>query len=197
MPGITTAFAVPISLYAAFRIFQLGRKARRLKLGRDGERAVGQFLDDKLRPLGYHVLHDVRGGNWNIDHIIVGPNGLFTIETKTRSKPRRGCPVVRYDGESVTVGGWKPDRDPVSQANAQAAWLSETLSRSLGLKLPVQAVVVFPGWFVEASGSQSAGKAWVLSPKALPSFVTNNRASIDARTANTVSHFLRQMVRSG
>src|SRR5690606_19662819 len=71
-PKLITAIAIPIVFYCAFRLFRITRRIHLLKLGRDGERAVGQYLDDKLRPLGFFVLHDISAGNWNIDHVIVG-----------------------------------------------------------------------------------------------------------------------------
>src|ERR1700677_3526682 len=58
---------------------------RSAKLGRDGERIVAEFLDP-LRKCGYEILHDVVGGNFNVDHVVIGPTGVFVIETKTRSK---------------------------------------------------------------------------------------------------------------
>jgi hypothetical protein len=69
-------------------------------LGRDGERAVGRTLE-RLVADGYHVFHDIVGPNWNIDHLMIGPGGIFTIETKTRSKLERGHAVIRYRAEQV------------------------------------------------------------------------------------------------
>ena len=44
---------------------------------------------DPLREDGYRIFHGFPGGpNWNIDHIAIGPGGLFVIETKVRSKRR-------------------------------------------------------------------------------------------------------------
>src|SRR5690348_16911647 len=51
--------------------------------GAEGEEAVGELLEG-LREQGWRVIHDVSFGRGNIDHIIVGPGGIFTIETKSR-----------------------------------------------------------------------------------------------------------------
>jgi hypothetical protein len=56
-----------------------------LLLALTGERAVGQFLEEKLRPLGYHILNDLPGDGFNLDHVIIGPTGIYCVETKTRS----------------------------------------------------------------------------------------------------------------
>jgi Nuclease-related domain len=35
------------------------------------------------------VLHDVSLGRGNIDHVVVGPGGTFTVETKSHRGSRR------------------------------------------------------------------------------------------------------------
>jgi Nuclease-related domain len=49
--------------------------------GADGEERVGQILDG-LREDGWLTLHDVQLGRGNVDHVVIGPAGIYTIETK-------------------------------------------------------------------------------------------------------------------
>jgi hypothetical protein len=51
--------------------------------GAAGERKLGAELD-KLRNEGFAVLHDRRipGRRANIDHVVIGPAGIFVIDTK-------------------------------------------------------------------------------------------------------------------
>jgi len=51
--------------------------------GAEGEEVVGEILES-LTGDGWQVIHDVSFGKGNIDHIVVGPGGLFTVETKSR-----------------------------------------------------------------------------------------------------------------
>jgi hypothetical protein len=51
--------------------------------GAEGEEVVGEILES-LTTDGWQVIHDVSFGRGNIDHIAVGPGGLFTVETKSR-----------------------------------------------------------------------------------------------------------------
>ena len=69
---------------------------------------------------------DIRSGN--IDHALIGPGGIFAIETKTISKPQSGKCEVSYDGNRVLVNGRAPDRDPIVQAKACARQLREMLA---------------------------------------------------------------------
>jgi len=52
--------------------------------------------------------------------VLIGPAGVFTVETKTRTKPH-GDARVTFRGEALLVAGFEPDRDPIVQARAQAA----------------------------------------------------------------------------
>jgi len=64
--------------------------------GARGEELLGQRLDG-LAERGVHVLHDRRipGSKRNIDHIAVGPSGVFVIDAK-RYKDKR--PSLRVEG---------------------------------------------------------------------------------------------------
>src|SRR5689334_11974907 len=104
---------------------------------------------EQLRAAGYRVFHDVKGGeNFNIDHVLVGPGGVFAVETKTRSKPEGRDAKVVYDGECVRVDGMEPDRDPVEQARANADRVRDLLREMTGNWIRVRPVVVYPGWWV-------------------------------------------------
>jgi hypothetical protein len=50
--------------------------------GAEGERQVGMALAE-LTVDGWMALHDVSLGRGNVDHILIGPGGIFTIETKS------------------------------------------------------------------------------------------------------------------
>lgn len=193
-PWLFTFVAAVAVLIAAWRIYrQLGR-LRALRLGIDGERAVGQFLE-RLREQGYQVFHDVPGDNFNLDHVCIGPAGVFTVETKTWSKPVSGNPRVQYDGERLLVGGHEPDRDAVVQAKSQASWLTRLLQESTGRKFAVQPVVVFPGWYVEA-GPGAQKSVWVMEPKGLPAFLSKEPVRLQLEDIKLASFHLSRYVRA-
>lgn len=84
-------FSAVAAVALAIAVWKLCRqrpRMRQLRQAIEGEKAVGRFLD-RLRERGYSVFHDVLGANFNIDHVLVGPGGVFTVETKTWSKPAR------------------------------------------------------------------------------------------------------------
>src|SRR4051812_3538686 len=50
--------------------------------GKQGEQEVGALLES-LAGSGWRVLHDISFGHGNIDHVLIGPAGIFTVETKS------------------------------------------------------------------------------------------------------------------
>ncbi|MFD9104100.1 NERD domain-containing protein [Streptomyces virginiae] len=71
--------------------------------GLEGERRVGRELE-RLSPLGWRVLHGIEKGNGgDIDHLLIGPGGVFSINTKHH----RGASV--WVGDSMAkINGGKP-----------------------------------------------------------------------------------------
>src|SRR6266699_3891365 len=60
------------------------RLYRSYALGLRGKRAVGEELNQLMLD-GCHVFHDYPAGrDWTIDHIVVAPSGVYSIETRTR-----------------------------------------------------------------------------------------------------------------
>jgi hypothetical protein len=180
--------------YAGVKFWRNWPRLRALKQGRDGEKAVGQFLE-RLRAQGYQVFHDIIGEGFNVDHVLIGPAGVFSIETKTRGKPRRGDAKISFDGERLLVAGFEPDRDPIVQAKAQAAWLRQLLAESTGRQFVVRAVILFPGWFVDQS-SKSLRDLWVLEPKALPAFLEREPPVLSAEDVKLATFHLSRFIRA-
>lgn len=192
-PWIATIAAFFVAIYAAIRIGRTAGRLRALRLGRDGERAVAQYLE-WFRTAGFFVFHDIPNDGANIDHVLIGPKGVFTIETKTLSKPHRGsCNVNVADGQ-IYVNNVPMTRDPLVQAKAQARWLSNFLAEAQ-FKAFVQPVVVFPGWFVEPFDMAAVG-VWVLEPKALDRFVERQDERFQASEVKAMASALSSHVRS-
>jgi len=193
-PRLYSLVAVVVIVYAAFRVYRTVPRLRALKLGRDGEKVVGQFLDS-LRERGYRVFHDIVGERFNIDHVLIGPAGVFTIETKTYRKPASRDATIVFDGEAISVDGYTRERDPVIQAKAQASWLRELLAESTGRKFAIRPVIVYPGWFIKNTGPRQRAM-WVLEPKSLPAFLNHEPQQLSPEDLSLVSFHLSRFVRT-
>ena len=92
-PKLFTTLALISIAAMVWKLLKTKKQIKLLKLGRDGERVVAHYLEE-LRSYGFAVFHDVQTGDANVDHIIIGTKGVFTIETKALQKPLRGqCKV--------------------------------------------------------------------------------------------------------
>lgn len=71
----------------------------------------------------------------NIDHVVVGPAGVFAVETKARAKStsdnRSADAKVTDDGKCLHFPRWKEVK-PLEQAKNQAVWLERWLSSATG-----------------------------------------------------------------
>ena len=176
-PLFTTLFAAAAIIWFFTQFISTLQKLTNLKLGRDGERAVGQFLE-RARKLGYHVFHDIQSNSANIDHLLVGPGGVYTVETKTYSKPAKGRAVINYDvgNEKLSTGGIDISRC-LNQAKAQAGEIRALFDEYLSEPVYIQPVVVFPGWYIESTRRNHVS-TWVLEPKAFMKWLDKSSSKL-------------------
>jgi len=168
---------------------------RKLYLGLDAEIAVGQELN-QLMLHGCRVYHDFPAEEFNIDHVVVGPGGVFAVETKGRSKPDKGRgnidAKVFYDGEALKFPDWN-EKKPLTQARRQAVWLTKWLTSAVGEPVKALPVLALPGWFVERT---RAGGVIVINGKS--PFVLarpQGKVPLDEKLIQQISHQLEQRCR--
>lgn len=142
------------------------RHMHRVQTGMEGEMATAQLLTPLLAK-GWELYHDIPFKRGNLDHVLVGPGGVFAIETKYRSKlstlKGEGKAKARYDGTAIHFPGGHAERLAMQQAKAVSKELSKELSGRLNQAITVKPVVALPGWFVESSASRDAVQ--VINPK--------------------------------
>ncbi|MGE5892437.1 MAG: nuclease-related domain-containing protein [bacterium] len=140
-----------IFIFFMIIVWRLINRRNSSRLALDCEMAVGQELNQLMLD-GYRVYHDFPAEEFNIDHVVAGPKGVFAVETKGRSKrdAKRGSAgaTVIFDGQKLHFPGWS-EREPIEQSKRQAAWLSGWLSSAVGEPVSVKPVLALPGWFVD------------------------------------------------
>jgi len=108
---------------------------RSWRVGARGEMVVGQ----QLATLGpaWAVLHSIEVGNRgaDIDHLVIGPPGVFTINTKHHP---RGSIFV--DGDTFMVNG--KHYPYVANSRFEAKRAANSLSRTVGFRVPVTPLIV-------------------------------------------------------
>lgn len=162
--AILIALVIGVLLWIGIRVHRLMTKRNQYRLGLDAELAVGQELNQLMLD-GCRVFHDFPAENFNIDHVVISPSGVYAVETKGRAKPDKGRGKIDanviFDGEKLQFPDWFETK-PLDQARRQADWLSKWLTSAVGSPVKAQGVLVFPGWYVERKG---AGQVIVISGK--------------------------------
>jgi Nuclease-related domain len=184
--------AIAATIFSAFKIIKFRTKVKNMRLGLDGEKAVGQELE-KLRTQGCMVYHDIVGDNFNIDHVVVSDKGIFLIETKTYSKPNLVNPKVRYEKGSLTIDGLGDMSKIITQVKASSTWLKRTLEESTGKTFLIKPVILFPGWYVE---SPNDSEIWVLEPKQFPYYIGKKKEIVSLEDKKLAAYHLSRYIRT-
>jgi hypothetical protein len=193
-------------IYLLIKCKKLFEELNKWSLGYAGELAVGQSLN-QLMLNGYHVFHDleVESKNkkkFNLDHVIVGGNGVFCIETKAKTKPKAsdGSKVykVEYNGNALFYED-KPNipvtRD-LKQAKRQANWLHEELTGLMGENIEIIPVLVVPGWEFKLRKDQNKMNVKLLNHNSLasiPKLKTGIKLS-DKKMSQIVFHLKKKTI---
>jgi len=142
-------------------------------LGAEGEKIVALQLKDL--PNDYHVIHDLNleGSKGNVDHMVIGENGVFLVETKNH----RGRIICENDSWKQEKTGRKGTiyegvlRNPTSQAKRNAYLINQFVSQNLGKYVWINPIIVFTNKDAELYIQNSSVP--VLRPKNLCEFIKN------------------------
>lgn len=193
---IYAASALAFIGWAVRKLWKAGTRLDNLKAGYDAELAVGQELDQLMRQ-GAVVFHDLPADNFNIDHVVVSAQGIFAVETKGFTKPKRGGgkadATVVFDGQVLKFPAWTT-KEPLDQAERQAAWIGKWLSGAIGASVSALPVLALPGWFVDRTGR---GVVRVFNGKELEGLLDARGArSLSAQQVQQVAHQIEQRCRT-
>jgi hypothetical protein len=97
--------------------FRPSPETRAWQRGAEGERHIARLLEPLVRQ-GWGVEHDLRvpGSNANIDHVVIGPPGIFVIDTKNyRGRVRRSPDGLLWHGRTflaptLSATRWEADK---------------------------------------------------------------------------------------
>jgi Nuclease-related domain len=188
MMGVWWWPATFLALGLLFVLQRLAGKGRildpeHLRRGIRGEEAVAEALAGL--PSSYWVLHGVSTGHGDVDHVVIGPTGVFALETKAWEGK-----FYRSRGQLYCNG--KPAEHVLRQARGAAGQVREVLLEA-GIDEWVEAVVVA----ARASVSRSAvrfRKSYVISINDLVGFVTDRPHSLSSSTVLLAKTVLMEAV---
>jgi Nuclease-related domain len=183
--------------FLTWGIRRILKERRDYRLGFDGERYVAEELS-RLIAAGYEIFHDVPFDGFNIDHVLVGPAGVFAVETKTRRKPvaKAGGKDyhVRFDGAQL-IWPWGADGDSVRQAVLNGRTLGDWLSSAVGERVNATPILALPGWMVDRLAPPK--NLFVANPKEIAAFLESQNGEVAPTLVRRICHQLDQKCRIG
>lgn len=107
---------------------------------------IGSIAEDltvaKLTTLGdsFKLINDISKGKnkGNIDHVVVGPTGLFIIETKSNATN----PIFYYKNSSRQMSDF--GHKAIKQVSWNAYWVNKLIKNNLNINIWAQGLVVRP-----------------------------------------------------
>jgi hypothetical protein len=170
------------------RTFDLKTDERAWRVGADGEESVGASLD-KLRSHGWRVLHSVPVGRRgsDIDHVLIGPGGVFTVNTKNHPGATVwvGRDTIRVNGRATPY---------VHKSRFEAERACRRLTDAVGRPVEVRAAVVLltGTWVPNVTVTQQPEGVLVLDRMDIPSVFKRARDRLSPTDVEAVYDHARR-----
>ncbi|MEU4235541.1 nuclease-related domain-containing protein [Nonomuraea sp. NPDC026600] len=179
--GWRVGLALAVLVVAADMVFRWRshEAVRTWRRGALGERRTARRLQE-LELTGYLVLHDraLPRGRANVDHLAVGPAGVFVIDSKQWRRDKR----ITRRGRTVRTGHrWTPDE--VRSALYESQSVAQALTALMGRRVEVTPVIAVHGLHVPFRGLRVAD-AQVLRASMVPSWILRRPARLDRATVS-------------
>ncbi len=186
LPAIAVLAAVMILV--ADRLEKKGlfikKRARDADRGAHAEEVVAERLSSL--PEGYHAFHDLAFDGFNIDHVVVGPGGIFVVETKSHREE------VTARGDVLLLGGKQPAKNFLNQAWSQTYQLRDPLEKHTSRKWKIKPVLCFTRAFVKVR--EPVKGIEVLNKKYLAAYLSRQPRILGTEEVDTVTGIIESHV---
>ena len=186
--AVILVLAGPTIMLLSLAIMRMGEmRGMGWTKGYVGELIVASCL--RRLPQGYHIFNDVHlpGAHGNIDHVVVGPTGVYVIETKSYS----GNYIVRGDRWFLDDDLRKEEiRSPSIQSKRNAAILKEFLESEDIYVSWVNAIVAF----INSSCTiiEDDEYCLIMKPCQIPDHISRSRLMLGEGKVNSIVEVLRK-----
>ena len=152
--------------------------------GAKAEQAVAEALQEL--PDDYYVFHDLEFPGFNIDHVVLGPNGIFLVETKSQKGN------ITQQNDVLLRNGRKFFKDFLNQCWCQTYSLRDHLgAERLGGQM-IMPILCFSRGFVQIRGPVKG--VTVLNASYLRPFIVSQRGSVSVQTRDQIIPLLAAAV---
>jgi Nuclease-related domain len=186
-PRFWTFLSLIVTAYGGLQVFRLHPIFRNFPLRERSEQRVAAVLD-RLRWAGFIAFHDLANSGLNVDHVVVGPSGIYAIETKAR----RGSGTIDHASDHELIfGGRIIDGRPLRQTQNAARAVHRLLTEHLDQAYLIKPVLVFCGaWRIQGQPGDFAVD--VVTPDQLQDYFERQQPKLTAKEiAEICSHLER------
>lgn len=189
--GISLAIIILI-FYIALKYFQKWDKELDQEKGKNYH-TWGQGAGAELSvltaletlPPEYKTIPDFNTKHGNIDFIIIGPKGIFTIEVKASKG------IISLQNNQVLINGKAPEEDYIKQTIAEKVWLINALSQKFQKQYLVTSLLEFTkGNIDKASIHGPIHGVWIGGYKFHNYLIDKSINSLTPEEINTIYTFL-------
>lgn len=103
----------------------------------------------------YKILSDFQPGKWNIDHICIGPTGIFAIEVKAHKG------TISYVNNKLKRNNQELDGNYLGQAKKGSVFLNQLIKEKLNKEYFVVPLLIFPNAKIDGSINHKIENVWI------------------------------------
>jgi hypothetical protein len=170
-----------------YELLPIIQQLQNISRGERGEKVVGAALDE-LCAEDYQTVHAIRRDGCDIDHVLVGPGGVFVIETKHP----RGTGVITFrNGQGLFRDEKRWYNNAIDQAKRGAQMVSGIVQKQCAVSEGVLPVVVFVGKWRVADQWQSTDVR-VFTPETLKTYICDQQPVLKRSEIELIASHLEQ-----
>jgi hypothetical protein len=140
---------ISMSKWGESKISELERQQKNYNSGAQGEHAVAKEL--QRFPNSFHVLHDLKTDYGNLDHVVIGPTGVYVLDAKNH----RGV-ITTDDKGNLLQNGKINDKLDTKKFTRRLMGIKEKVDTLAGSKdIYFQAMFVFTSAWVGVGWGKS------------------------------------------
>jgi hypothetical protein len=195
LPTALLSTSIVWAAVCAWKLQELTRQRTNYAMGFNGLRRVGEELN-RLTAEGFEVYHDVPFDGFTIDHVLIGPPGVFAVETKTRRKSGNDLAAsenrAQFDGFRVN---WPTSAESfgLEHTVANAKTLEQWLTSAMGETIEVTPILTLPGWAIDYTATNP--NVLVLSTKEIGKLCDSKTVRLPEDLIRRICHLMDRKCR--
>ncbi|MBE1426516.1 hypothetical protein H4684_003182 [Desulfomicrobium macestii] len=175
--GVGVAFFYVVSIKSLEEAgLKLKKRISHADTGAKAEQAVAEALQEL--PDDYYVFHDLEFPGFNIDHVVLGPNGIFLVETKSQKGN------ITQENDVLLRNGRKFFKNFLNQCWSQTYSLRDHLGAERLGGQTIMPILCFSRGFVQIRGLVRGVE--VLNIRFLRPYILSQRGSLPTQARDQI-----------